>query len=717
MSKYSVRLDQGRFTAKEIKLIEAAEQTAVLAHEGQTRKSGEPYIIHPAAVAQALADWGMDAVSIAAGWLHDTIEDTDLTEEWLKKEFGAEVAGLVAGVTKLSKVDKSTPPSDSARKEASNENVRKLLLAMTRDLRVIIVKLADRRHNLLTLKHLDPEKQRRIAAESLEIYTPIADRLGMGQLKAELEDLCFRYVDPPEYHRVERLMQGYVKQSHRYLAKLKRFIEKQLEVAGVEVVSIEGRQKHLYSVYRKLFKTEGDIDKIYDLMAVRIIVPEVSDCYKALGVLHQNFKPLIYRIKDYIAVPKPNGYRSLHTTVFALEGRITEIQIRTPIMHAEAERGLAAHFYYDAQKASKQYARRRVRRLPAKLNWVNSLADLHQSAASGQDFVESVKVDLFQDRIFVFSPKGDLYDLPEGSTAIDFAFAVHSSIGLRTQGAKVNGRIVPLGTALANRDVVEILTRKSPAPSRDWLTAVRTPYARSRIRAWFRKVDRESNVVSGRGAVEQEIRAWGVRHLEEVGSEKLNSLASDLNYKDLESVWAAVGEGAVSVGQVTRRLFPLANSAPHAKVARQAGTGKVEIAEKPGLNYHFAACCQPTFPQPLIGYITRGSGVTVHSKGCHNVPPEPERWVGCKWELSGQTDERLVVPLEVLALNKIGLLRDITGTVSAAGINISGLSSAPLDEEQVRVKMKVEVTDLHQLSGLMKRLESLAEVAGVRRAD
>jgi GTP diphosphokinase / guanosine-3',5'-bis(diphosphate) 3'-diphosphatase len=720
MNKTSVQWNKSLYSQQDVDMMMKAEAFATAAHKGQKRKSGEPYIIHPVAVAQSLADWGMDAVTIAAGLLHDCIEDTEVSEEQLQDEFGPKVAELVSGVTKLKQVEEINRDTSSSRQESSTENIRKLLLAMSKDLSVILIKLADRKHNLMTLKALSPDKQRRIAAESLEIYAPLADRLGMGQLKSEIEDLSFRYVDPDEYARVERLMRGYVKKSQRYLAKLQKFIRNQLENEGIEVVSIEGRQKHLYSVYKKLAKTDDDIDKIYDLMAVRVLVSQVSDCYKTLGVLHQHFKPLIYRIKDYIAVPKPNGYRSLHTTVFALDGRITEIQIRTPDMHDEAERGLAAHFFYDSQKTTKQYLDKQVSRVPEKLNWVSGLADLHASAASGLEFVEALKIDLFQDRIFVFSPKGDLYDLPQGSTPVDFAFAVHSDLGLKALGARVNGKMVPLSSELANRDVVEILTRKQAAPSRDWLLWVKTPLARNRIKAWFRAVSRDSNIASGRAVLERELKAWKYKQLEDVEPAKIAALPEQLHYKDLDGVLAAVGDGSLTAAQVLRKLFPppVVKRDHESKAQRSVSTGRVLIAKEPGLPYVLAPCCSPVFPEPLVGYVTRGSGITVHTLKCRNLPDEHKRWVDCRWEVADDAGEKLVVSVEVVAFNRIGLLRDVTHAISNMGININGLVSVP-DQAggKAAVRMSLEVVDLYQLARVISHLEELPAVESVNRID
>lgn len=711
----SVQLPDG-FGKAESGLVERALVLAAKAHEGQQRKSGEPYITHPVAVAQNLADWGLDADAIVAGLLHDTVEDTGVSLEEIRKGFGAIVADLVDGVTKLGQVD-FVPHADGTtqRQAISAENLRKLLLAMSKDLRVIVIKLADRLHNMQTLRYLEPEKQRRIARETLEIYAPLADRLGMGELKCQLEDLAFRYTDPEEYEHIEHLMAGYMKEASRYLARIKRLLSEELTRGGVEVLSIEGRQKHLYSVFKKLKKSGGEIDKIYDLIAVRILVPEVSDCYQTLGLIHQQFKPLIYRIKDYIAVPKPNGYRSLHTTVFALDGRITEIQIRTPQMHEEAERGLAAHFYYDQSKAGKNYHAGKVTELPRELQWVNQLADVGAAAKNGQDFVDTLSVDLFQDRIFVFSPKGDLYDLPEDSTPVDFAFAIHSDIGLRAHGAKINGKMVPLDTKLENRDVVEILTRREPAPNRDWLGFVRTPTAKGKIRAWFRAAGRTDNIANGRALLEKELKAWDLKHIEEVPKARLKEAIADLNYKDLDGLLAAIGEGSATVGQVTRRLFPPEASKPvGAIVKRPIATGRVGVVgSKEPLPYILAPCCSPSYPHAIVGYITRGSGVTVHRTQCRNLPDEVDRLVDCQWELDGE--ERLRCRLHITAANRIGLLSDLTGTVSSLGINISGLSSSGGEDGDTEVEMYLEVPELFALADVIKQIERLPGVKEARR--
>lgn len=716
MSNKRIHIDEARFTPEELTLIKRAQKCAAAAHEGQLRKSGEPYITHPVAVAQTVAEWGLDAEAIAAALLHDTVEDTEMTTEDVAAEFNGVIVTLVDGLTKLAiieKIPQADPESD--RLESTNENLRKLLLASTEDLRVLLIKLADRRHNLQTLGYLAPAKRHRIARESLEIYAPLADRLGMGQLKSEIEDLSFRYSLPDEYAALAKQVGATTKTSERYIVRLRHEIKGLLKAGGVEVEAIEGRQKNLYSIYKKLPKVDGDIDKLYDLIAVRIIVPDVASCYQALGLLHQQFKPLIYRIKDYIAVPKTNGYRSLHTTVFALDGDITEIQIRTPEMHHEAELGLAAHFYYDTQKGGAAYkSGSGTKATPHAMHWVRTLNELRVASGSGAEFIEDAKLELFSDRIFVFSPKGDLYDLPEGSTPIDFAFAIHSQIGLKTLGAKVNNKLVTLDTKLENRDVVEIMTRRVLSPSRDWLTFVRTPHARNSIRAWFRAASRDTNIASGRTLLEPELRAWSFKRIEDIPKTVAAGLFDTLSVKGWDDVLALLGEGSLSVSQVLRRLFPVESGRPAnvTVITRPAATGRVLVQDEK-LPYTLAPCCVPAYPEHIIGYVTRGKGVTVHRRNCHNLPTESDRLVVCRWELDKHVTKHIICELELRGLNRVGLLRDVTSNLAKRGVNISGMTSNEDISDKSFIRFKVEVADLYELALVMRMLERIPGVSGV----
>ena len=714
MNKLSIRYDESRFTNEQVESIALAETEAIRAHDGQKRASGEPYVVHPFAVAEIVADWGLDCEAVMAALLHDVVEDTDVTVGELSKKFGKRVAELVDGLTKLGDLPK--PEAGSSRLELSNENLRKLLLATAKDYRVILIKLADRLHNLRTLGYLPPAKRLRIAQESLEVYAPLADRLGMGELKAEIEDLSFRYAMPDEYASTVALVASNTKSSERYLVVLKRQLGEVLKSGGVHAESIEGRRKHLYSIHKKMAKVDGDLSKIYDLIAVRILVPDVAACYQALGLIHQKYKPLIYRIKDYIAVPKPNGYQSLHTTVFAEDGHITEIQIRTPQMHAEAERGLAAHYFYDAQKKSTAYAEgKSTGARPQGLSWVNDLAT-YEGLAASDGLVDAARLELFGDRIFVFSPRGDLYELPEHATPVDFAFAIHSDVGLRAQGAKVNGKLVTLDTKLENRDVVEIQTRRDPSPNRDWLGFVQTSAARSRIRGWFRSASRETNVASGRAVLEEELRNFGFKKLESIPVRQMALVLDGLHLKTADDLLAAIGEGVISVTQAVRRLVPNASrpeSVPTVK--RPQPTGRVLI-EKSDLPYTLAPCCQPVFPQAVVGYVTRGKGVTVHRLNCSNLPLDSERYASARWETLADDAVRLVCRLQLDAVNRVGLLSDITGLISRRGLNIGSIKSENKPQElESLVSFVLEVPDLFVLSEVMRGLSRLRGVSGVRR--
>lgn len=719
MNKISIQYDGERFTREQKDGINNALEYAARAHEGQKRRSGDPYVTHPIAVAETVATWGLDHEAIMAALLHDVVEDTPSTVPEIEALFGGNVAQLVDGVTKLAAIEAMAGAvGDNSRLESTNENLRKLLLATAKDFRVILIKLADRLHNLRTLSHLRPEQRLRIARESLDVFAPLADRLGMGQLKCEIEDLSFEHLLPDEFVHLDALVNQTTTKAGHYISVLKHALVTQLEQANVKVLSVDGRQKHLYSIYKKMVKVNGDIDKIYDLIAIRLILPDIAACYQALGVIHQQYKPLIYRIKDYIAVPKPNGYQSLHTTVFAEEGRIIEIQIRTPLMHEEAEHGLSAHFYYDAQKSSGTYAKgQNAGNLPDKLKWVGQLATLQAAFGSGQEFVDSAKLELFGDRIFVFSPRGDLYDLPEGSTPIDFAFAVHTDIGLRTMGARVNNRMATLDTRLENRDVVEIITRREPAPNRDWLSFVKTPQARNRVRAWFRAASRETNIASGRGLLEAELKVWGVKRLEDVPARQLADALDALHQKSADDLLAAIGDGSISVIATIHRLVPdAARPAATPVIKRAQATGQVMFdGGTKQLPYALAPCCQPVFPQPIIGYVTRGSGVTVHAFTCRNMPVDSERYVTCNWETHAEIPERLVCRLQLVAFNRIGLLSDVTGTVSKRNYNIGSVNTHDLDENRSQVEFVIEVPDLFALADIIKRLDRLPGIESVKR--
>ncbi len=697
--------------------IMAALAYAHTAHKGQVRRSGQPYITHPIAVAEYLIEMGVDEEAVMGALLHDTIEDTTVTYQQLMQEFGEPVASLVEGVTKIGQIDYAPTDTIDARQAASTENVRKLLIAMSSDLRVIMIKLADRRHNLLTLEYLAPADRQRIAQESLDIFAPLADRLGMGVLKAEIEDLAFAYANPQGYNLVKRLVADHIKESETYLQRLTTIVQHVLEQADIEVVSVHGRRKHLLSIYRKLAKADGDITKIYDLMALRIIVPEVADCYQVLGLLHQHYKPLIYRIKDYIAVPKPNGYHSLHTTVFAVDGRIIEIQIRTPQMHEEAERGLAAHAIYNLHKGSKGYRAREAALKDSKLLWISELAGVTAQAEEAPELMENLKVDFFRDRIFVFSPKGDLYDLPEGATPLDFAFAIHTDVGLRTMGAKVNGRITPLDRPLGNRDVVEVLTRKVAQPSRHWVGIAKTASARAKIKAWFRAASRETNQVTGRELIEAQLPAWGYKKLEDIDSAVIKKTVESFNLKDASALFAAIGDGSVQLSTALRRLLPVSVGQPLKKPLAVVPTGRMYVLGAPELPCVAAACCNPQPPAALVGYITRGSGITVHQADCANLPDELDRLVDCGWEQTARPGS-LEVGLKIQVFNRLGIVHDLTGVIAAHGTNIVKISTFddPDDPKLALIEVILQISDAFYLSELTSKLSASRDIVSVERA-
>lgn len=697
------------FTPEEKEKIEEALVFATVAHRGQKRKSGEHYISHPMAVAAIVSEWGMDAESVIAALLHDTLEDTDVTVEDIEHKFGIKVADLVQGLTKLAMIDSLPgPEATSLRLEASKENLRKLLLATSKDYRTLLIKLADRLHNLRTLKHLSESAQKRIATESLDVYGPLADRLGMGQLKCEIEDLSFKYIDPDAFKKLKSVVSKTTKAAEKSLGELQIQIRQDMESDGLKPIQIEGRQKHLYSIQKKLVKVSGDISKIYDLMAIRIIVEDIPACYQTLGLLHHRYKPLIYRIKDYIAVPKPNGYRSLHTTVFATHGRIIEIQIRTPEMHAEAEYGLAAHYFYDQHKTSKSYqSGKGVDAVPEKMSWVQEVIQLGNNLALGHENSDLNQIELFSDRIFVFSPKGDLYDLPEGSTPIDFAFSIHSNIGLRTMGAKINGKMAPLDRVLENRDVVEIITKREPGPNRDWLGIVHTSAARNKIKSWFRSMSREANITSGKIILDTELKVWGIKRLEDLPERNVREALDSLSLKTLDDLLAAVGEGMLTAAQAIRKLLPDAARPSKLKIVmRPSATGKV-LFDGEVLPYVFAACCSPVYPQKLTGYVTRGSGITVHRVGCNNIPPDSDRYITSKWETKAEKEPNVLCHLQIEGINRLGLLSDVTSTISEQGFNIGNLRSRDTEDDESIIDVSVELPDLFSLPPLLKRLKRL----------
>jgi guanosine-3',5'-bis(diphosphate) 3'-pyrophosphohydrolase len=696
-------------------LVESAYTFAEAAHRGQVRKSGEPYITHPLAVAEIVADLQLDAASIAAALLHDVLEDCDVSAETLTAKFGKEVCSLVEGVTKLEKLN------FSSRDEAQVENLRKMFLAMAKDLRVILIKLADRLHNMRTLRHRHPEAQRRIAQETMDIYAPLAHRLGVSEIKWELEDLSFRYLEPEKYQEISQLVARKRKEREAITEDLMTQLRAKLEEAGIRA-DISGRPKHFYSIYKKMYRQGKDITQIYDLIAIRVIVDEVKDCYGALGVIHSQWKPLPLRFKDYIATPKPNMYQSLHTTVIGPHGEPFEIQIRTWEMHRTAEFGVAAHWIYKEGRTDKEFDR--------KLQWLRSLLEWHQEMRDAREFVESVKVDIFADQVFVFSPKGHVFNLPAEATPLDFAFAVHSDIGYRCVGAKVNGKIVPLDRKLNNGDVVEILTSKqSPGPALDWLKIVKTASAKNKIRQFFKRERREENLARGKDMLKAEIQKTGIEAHELMRDDWMHEVCKRAALKDEEDLYVAIGIGSLAPSTVVARLKEMYD---REKRATEPPPPK-EIQAKDWSGYHksssgirvkgvgnlairFSRCCSPVPGDPIIGYVTRGRGVTVHRLDCPNMEDlakDPDRLIECAWEENYTSPHP--VEVQVTALDRAGLLADVVSIVAEARINMLSSMSRAHKNKLATIDLVLEVKDAQQLQYVLQKIRKVRDVMTAER--
>ena len=690
-------------------LIERAFEFSAAAHRGQKRLSGDDFISHSVEVAKILVDQYLDSVTIAAALLHDVAEDADVSVNGIREAFGDEVGGIVDGLTKISSL------TFRSNEEEQVENYRKLLLSIARDARVIMVKLADRLHNMRTLEHLPREAQHRIAVETREIYAPLAHRFGMAGIKAELEDLAFKFLEEDDYRSLVKKIQARRAQREEMVDRLKVPLEEALKRSGIADVEVTGRPKHLWSIYKKMRQRNKPFEEIYDLMAVRVLVHSVADCYHVLGVIHHHWTPLQERIKDYIASPKSNAYQSLHTTVFGPGGQLYEIQIRTREMHRTAEFGIAAHWVYKEGK--------RGDALDTRFAWFRQLLELQQDARSPQEFLEFLKVDLYQDEIFVFTPKGDVKRLPQGATAIDFAFAVHTEVGLHCQGAKVNGRIAPLHRPLKNGDTVEILTSPQARPSKDWLIHVRTARARNQIHRWIRQEEAERSISLGHEIVERELRR---RRLALPGDEVVERAAATLSVGGADGLYRAVGSGDVPMGQVIRALFP--NQAveelqpPKPTVVGRVldrfrlGRG-VRIQGVDGLMVRYAQCCQPVPGDGVVGYVTRGRGISIHRADCPNlltVPDGGERRVEIDWQ--HQSGEVFVVCLGVSGEDRRGLYADLMTAVSGTGTNIKKADLNTKDGAMFGTVL-VEVENQAHLTKVMRAMHRVKGVTSVDRRE
>jgi guanosine-3',5'-bis(diphosphate) 3'-pyrophosphohydrolase len=689
--------------------LEQAYQVAAEAHEGQQRLSGEPYIEHPLAVAQILADLRLDTTTLEAGLLHDTVEDTAVTLERIESEFGEDVAEIVDGLTKLDKLQFRT------RELAQAENVRKMIVAMAGDIRVLLIKLADRLHNMRTLDVHPPAKQRRIATETLEIYAPLANRLGVQEIKWELEDLSFKTLHPGPYKEIAQLVETRREERQRRILVLTDTLRQKLKELGIKA-DVEGRPKHLYSIYEKMVIRGKEFEEIYDLVGIRVQVESLKDCYAALGAVHGLWKPVPGRFKDYIAMPKANMYQSLHTTVVGPWGRAIEIQIRTRDMHRTAQYGIAAHWRY---KEGKQ-------KDPADLAWLGQMMDWLKDMADPREFMEGLRIDLSGGRVFVFTPKGDVTNLPQGATPVDFAYAIHTEVGHRTIGAKVNGKLVPLDYELRTGDSVEVLTSKAQGegPSQDWLQFVATPRARNKIRQWFARGRREDALDQGRELLQRQMRKQNLPFKRLATEEVLEQVATDLKYPDLDALYVAMGEGHVSpqsvVARVARRVsgtseedvtddVPLARPVRIAK--REDVSQGVMVKGLPDVWVKLGRCCTPVPGDAIVGFVTRGQGVSVHRADCPNVKTlrrEPERMIEVSWSEGKPTS--FVVAIQVEALDRTRLLSDIATVLSDHHVNILSANSSTGRDRITRLRFHFELGDITHLSsilGAVKRVDGV----------
>jgi len=693
----------------DLDLLTRAYRASAQAHSGQKRQSGDDFLSHSVAVATILAEQQMDSTTIAAALLHDVVEDSNVSIDEIRRDFGAEVAELVDGLTKLSGL------SFRSAEEAQAENYRKLLLSIAKDARVIIIKLADRLHNMRTLEHLSDEKQRRIALETREIYAPLAHRFGMAGMKAELEDLAFKFLEPDEYRALIKKIQARRTERDQTIERLRIPLTEELKRAGLTDFEITGRPKNLWSIHNKMKRRDKPFEEIYDLLAMRVLVGSVADCYHALGVIHHQWTPLQERIKDYIASPKSNGYQSLHTTVFGPGGQLYEIQIRTGEMHRTAEYGIAAHWLFKEGKTPDEFDRH--------LAWFRQLLELQQDAHSPEEFLEFLKVDLYQDEIFVFTPRGDVKRLPKDATPIDFAFTVHTEVGFHCSGARVNGRIAPLHRPLKNGDSVEVLTSPQSRPSRDWLAHVRTGRARHKIRQWIRQEEHTRSVGLGREILDREIRR---RRLPPADPEQLARAAAALSVGNADQLEAVLGRGDVALGLVMRALYPdlpaedLQAPKPTAfgRVIQRLRLGRgIRIQGVDGLMVRYAQCCQPVPGDPVVGYVTQGRGISIHRSDCPNLLPlsaEGERRVEIDWQES--QGETFVVRLAVEGEDRRGLYADICEAVNQTGTNIRRAELASKDGA-VFGHLLVEVENHTHLNKVLRAVRRVKGVTDIARRD
>jgi GTP pyrophosphokinase len=683
-------------------------------HAGQSRASGEPYLVHPLEVACVLAEMKMDTVAVAAGLLHDSVEDTSVTVADIRQEFGEQVAHIVEGVTKISAID------FSSREEQQAENLRKMMLAMVDDIRVVMIKLADRLHNMRTLEHLSPERQQKIAKETLEIYAPIAHRLGMGKIRGELEDLGFQYVDPIAYKQVKEAVESKRKEGEQFLAKVEQVLRDKLKEAGI-TAKVESRTKRFFSVHKKLVRQRIGVDQVYDLYAMRVITQSVQDCYAVLGIIHNLWRPVPGRIKDFIAMPRPNFYQSLHTSVITDEGETFEVQIRTEEMHKMAEEGIAAHWKYKDGPVSAQDEQR--------LAWLRQVVDWQRDVSDPNEFLSTLKIDLYPEEVYTFTPKGKVVVLPRDSTPIDFAYSVHTEVGHTCTGAKVNGRMVPLRHKLHSGDIVEIMTQPGHKPSRDWLAVVKSSRSRNKIKHWLNVHQRERAIEIGRKLIEKEARKYRVS-LKEIKDPELQRIASDYGLGRPDDLLAGIGYGKYSARQILAKLVPAGTEpvsdgeAPQhgsiANVVRRVFGGDSDAISVKGhgdLLVYRARCCNPIKGEPIIGYVTRGKGVAVHAINCPNVTNlmyEADRRIDVQWGRDNETPSAYPVKLTLFCDDHAGMLKQITAVISDTNTNIRNIE-ARTGNGQANIDVVLDIADLAHLQTLINGVRKIPGVHDVQR--
>jgi GTP pyrophosphokinase len=717
MIRFETLLEKVRAYSPEadLELLRKAYVFSALEHKGQVRHSGEPYLVHPLEVADFLADMKLDVVAVAAGLLHDVVEDTLTTPERIAELFGPEIAHVVEGVTKLGAI----PFSSSEERQA--ENFRKMLLAMVDDIRVILVKLADRLHNMRTLQHLPEERRIKIAQETLDIYAPIANRLGMSKVKNELEELSFRYLEPKAFESLRDKVEAKRKTAEVVIAGLIKTIQAKLAEAQIPITQLDGRIKRPYSIHLKLKRQKIDLDRVYDFVALRIITQSVKDCYAALGIIHQTWSPVPGRIKDFIAMPRPNGYQSLHTSVVSENGFPFEVQIRTEEMHRHAEEGIAAHWKYKEGRVGDHRDERYF-------HWMRQLLEVQQEVRDPQEFLQNLKIDLYPEEVYIFTPKGEVRSLPRGATAVDFAYSIHTDVGNQCTGARVNGKMVPLRTRLQNGDIVEILTQSGHKPSRDWLTFVVSSRARSKIKHVLQGEERVRSLELGRRLFEKEARRFDLNPKTLLEGEELTKFAAEYGAQKPEDLLVYIGYGKLSARTVLQKGVPGGHLKERPqdsavvsvvkRVLRPRATDRIKVRGTDDIMVFRAKCCNPIRGEKIVGYITRGKGVSVHAATCANVVNlmfDPERRIDVEWDTSTSDQAPYTVRLTMHVEDRKGMLAEISAKVSDINTNITNMEARTGDDQQARIDMTVEISDVKHLERVIKSIKGVQGVLGIER--